>query len=391
MIKCDLRSNIFNNTGAIWFDWRWQQANAIRDIEGIKKVFPHLQQDVLTTIEKNIGLIRFQLTPYLLSLVRLDKNNSPISDDPIWNIYVPASSRIAEYDPISTFLNENWELPEDMINPILQHKYENRVNFRIQNHCLSYCLYCFEAKRVLDRKSEVGSFSEEYFTQAIDYIQQHHEVEEVIISGGEPLTLSNEKLETILQKIRQIVHVSAVRIQTRAFAQNPFRIDDYFINLLKKYDVSAMGIHITHPIELTNEFRAAVDKFGHLGCRTLLLAQIPLLKGINDNETTLTELIMSLYNLKIKPYYLLHALPETLFMDTFRTSVRDGVELMRRIKRRISNPAVPEYIIVHAKGKQTVPFEIDGTTDFQYLQSGLIKFKNWKGELCEYKDIPNTN
>lgn len=370
-----------------WSNWRWQQTNAIRDIEGIKRMFPELRQETLSIIENNIKLIRFQLTPYVISIIKADSINRYLTDNPLWKIYVPSSSKLADSTPISEFLNDNWELPADMINPILQHKYENRVNFRIQNHCLSYCLYCFEAKRVLDRESSVGSFSEEYFTEALDYIQQHREVEEVVISGGEPLTLSNEKLDSILSKIRQIEHVRAVRIQTRAFAQNPFRIDEQFINLLNKHNVTAMGIHITHPVELTKEFVTAVDRFGRSGCRTLLLAQIPLLKGINDDEGTLIELIMSLYNLKIKPYYLLHAIPDTLFTNTFRTSVIEGVHLMRGLKRRISNPAVPEYIIVHAKGKHTVPFELEGTTEFQYSDDGTIKFRNWKGEWCKYKDI----
>lgn len=377
-------------SGAEWADWKWQQTHAVRDTDGLRRVYPGLDADTCARIDANSRRVRFQLTPYMLSLIRESPNGKPLPSDPTWNLYVPSYDPLPNEGPISKLLGDNWELSEDMVTPILQHKYDNRVNFRIQNRCLAYCAYCFEAKRVLDKESHLEGFSDDWFRRSIEYIRSHENVEEVVISGGEPLTLSNEKLDSICHEIRSIPQIRALRIQTRAFTQNPFRVDEGFIRLLKEYDVSALGVHVTHPVELTSEFRAALDRITNAGCRTLFLGQIPLLKDINDSAQVLEELFMALYALRVKPYYLLHAMPETLGAERYRTSVRRGVELMLRFKRKISNPALPEYVIVHAKGKHTVPLEPQGTPEFQYLPSGRICFRNWKGEWCEYLDVRET-
>lgn len=375
---------------AQWVDWHWQQSHAVRDTESLARLFPSLGSTIRARIDANCRRVRFQLTPYMLSLVRQEPAGVPDLEGPVGKLYVPAYDPPDEHQPLASLLADNWDLPEDMVNPILQHKYENRVNFRIQNRCLAYCAYCFEAKRVLDRDSKVGGFREDLFQESLEYIRNSEKVHEVVLSGGEPLTLSNDRLDAILRAIRSIPQIRALRIQTRAFTQNPFRVDEGFIRLLKEYDVSALGVHVTHPVELTSEFRAALDRITNAGCRTLFLGQIPLLKDINDSAQVLEELFMALYALRVKPYYLLHAMPETLGAERYRTSVRRGVELMLRFKRRISNPALPEYVIVHAKGKHTVPLEPQGTPEFQYLPSGRICFRNWKGEWCEYLDVRET-
>jgi lysine 2,3-aminomutase len=369
-----------------WTDWRWQQSGAARSLDDLLRWFPNLDRESCFQITLNSRWVRFQLTPYLLSLVAEILPGRPNPSDPIWKQYVPTYEVPPVGGSLAEHLRDNWELPEDMINPILQHKYDNRVNFRIQNRCLAYCAYCFEAKRVLDKESTVKSFRNELFQESLEYIRRRSDVHEVVISGGEALTLSNDRMDRVLGAIRSISHVRAIRIQTRAFSHNPFRVDDDFVRLLLKHNVTAMGVHVSHPVEITEQFRQAIDRLAAYGCRVMMLGQIPLLKGINDEAEILEELFMSLYALGIKPYYLLHSMPETLGGERFRTSVRRGVELVAKLKRRISNPAMPEYVIVHSKGKHTVPLEFDGTGEFQYLPKGLIRFKNWRGEWCEYLD-----
>jgi lysine 2,3-aminomutase len=387
MSTVDLATSLFSmEKDERWSDWKWQQTHAVRDTSGLKLFFPNINPSVWNTVNENGKYVRFQLTPYLLSLIQVSGSGTPIPNDPIWSIYVPTYDPIGS-GPLSTILGDNWELPEDMINPILQHKYNNRVNFRIQNRCLAYCTYCFEAKRVLDKDSTVGSFRQDWFNEALDYIRSHGEVDEVVISGGEPLTLSNERLDDILGQIRSIRPELLLRIQTRALAQNPFRMDFGLVEIIMRHNISALGIHLTHPIELTPEFVEAVERLSAHGNRPLLLAQIPLLKGINDDVSILKDFFLRLYALKIKPYYLIHGMPETAGTDRFRTCVRRGVELMLDLKRKISNPALPEYIIVHAKGKHTVPLELNGTPEFQYLPNRRVRFLNWKREWCEYMDI----
>jgi len=372
-----------------WTNWRWQQTNAVRNMQGLRRWFPELDDESSSRIEENMKFVRFQATPYLLSLVKRDGRNAPLKDDPIWRTYFPTYSPPKSTQTLGNVLADNWELPEDMINPILQHKYESRVGLRMQNRCLAYCGYCFEAKRVLDPHSKVGQFRDSLFLDALNYISKRPFIHEVVLSGGEPLTMSNDKLGKILHSIRALPQVKAVRIQTRAFTQNPFRLDEGLINLLIKYKVVAIGMHIAHPSEITKDFDDVLRRFSMSGYRGLILGQIPLLKGINDSVDILEDLLMKLYSRSVKPYYFLHPMPETPGAESFRTSVRVGVNLMRNLRRRISNPALPEYVIVHKNGKHTVPMELDGTSEFQYVSDRLIRFRNWKGEWCEYIDAPS--
>jgi len=374
-----------------WYDWQWQEQHATHSITKLFQFFPNLDSFIKKSIYQTEGKLRFKLTPYLLSLIQLNRLTlNPLPNDPIWTQFIPRFDQKDQSNLNIRDYVENWEMPEEMVNPILQHKYSNRVNFRIQNSCLAYCMYCFEAKRVLDVASLKESFKLKYFDESIAYIKRHPEVEEVVISGGEPLVLSNEKLRIALSRIRDLKQIRAIRIQTRAFVHNPFRFDDELITLFKEFDVTAIAFHISHPVEISKDALQIISRFGNLGCRTILLSHIPLLKGINNDEKTLVELFMRLYTAKIKPYYLLHAMPDTVGAEKFRTSVREGVWLLRQIKRNYSNPALPEYVIVHKKGKHTVPFEMEGTSEFKY-RDGFIEFMNWKGEWCTYEDYQDTN
>ena len=369
-----------------WVNWKWQEQNAVHSVEKLLEVFPNLSNHTKYSLQRASQHLRFKLTPYMLSLIQVDESQQPLLSDPIWNQFIPNLNEETERQFEISDFEENWEMPEEMINPILQHKYLNRVNFRIQNSCLGYCMYCFEAKRVLDRFSSKESFKLKYFEDSLEYIKSHKEISEVVISGGEPLVLSNDKLKFFLSEIRKIPQIVAIRIQTRAFVHNPFRLDDELISILKQFDVTAMAFHISHPREISGDARKMIQRFSDLGCRTMLLSHIPLLKGINDSVEILSELFMKLYSLKIKPYYLLHAMPDTIGSKKFRTSVQKGVHLLKRIKRNFSNPALPEYVIVHKKGKHTVPLELSGTPEFIY-KNGYIEFLNWKNEWCIYEDF----
>jgi lysine 2,3-aminomutase len=313
----------------------------------------------------------------------VDETLSPTPDDPIWMQYVP-HLLTNESDPID-LLDENWEEPKDMVTPILQHKYPNRANFRIQNSCLAYCMYCFEAKRVLASEQIKEGYSQSLFKDSVEYVRRHPEIEEIVLSGGEPLVLNNEKLGHVLSQIRSIRSVRAVRIQTRALSHNPFRIDDGLLDLLGEYDVTAMGIHVSHPVEITQEFCEAIARLQSLPHPPLLLPQIPLLKGINDSLEILRSLLLQLYVLKTKPYYLLHSMPFTASPESLRTSVQKGVQLMRQLRRHFSGPAVPEYVIVHHAGKHTVPIELAGSDEFRYL-GDMVEFINWRGDWCRYEN-----
>ncbi len=376
-----------------WKDWKWHQRNSLSSSRQIKRYFPNFPDEEIETIAKYEKEIRWGITPYTLSLMGLDDQGNPSSSDPIVRQTFPIRGF-----SIDTALdshdreNINWELPEEMPTPILQHKYTKKALFRIPNSCLGYCGFCFEVGRVGDKQSKKESVNDLLWEKSIEYIEQHPEIVEVILSGGEPLLLDNEKLESKLADVRAIPHIRSVRIHTRALTFNPYRFDDGLVDMLKRHRVTELGVHMCHPNELTDSVKEALDKFEEIGYGGILkMGQIPLLKGINNDPDVLEELFMRMYaDFGIKPYYLIHSIPWSPGANQFRTSVKEGVRLMNSMKRHIPNVAMPEYIIVHHKGKHTVPLEENGTPEFQYGSNDaghpVIKFKNWKGKWETYLD-----
>jgi lysine 2,3-aminomutase len=390
----DKQEDNLTRSNSQWKDWKWQQRNSLHSVKDIRKFYPNFPQNELEKLAEIEPKYNFRLTPYLVSLIKTDKDSNPDKNDPLYKQFFPSPS-IFRDDSVGSYNKEdsNWELKPDFPTPILQHKYDNKALFRISNVCFSHCNYCFEVARVLDKESKKICSNDNLWQKSIDYIKNHPEIEEIIISGGEPLVLSNETLEKRLKSIREISTVKSLRIHTRAFTFNPYRLDKEIINSFKKYNVTELGIHISHPTEITEDFKEILDKFDKCGYGSILkMAQIPLIKGVNDDPEVLHELFMNLYSdCKIKPYYLLHNMPLTPGASEYRTSVKKGVELMNTMKRRIPNVAMPEYIIIHKTGKRTVPLEEpNGTSEFQYSKNKegypIINFKNWKGNWETYLD-----
>lgn len=374
-------------------DWRWQERNSLRQAKDIKRFFPNFPEREIKQVAEYEKTRRWSITPYTLSLMGLDAAGNPAPDHPIVKQTFPIRGFVPDnasdsYDGTQV----NWELADEMPTPVLQHKYPNKVILRTPNSCLGYCGYCFEVGRTEDKNSGVKSVNDALWNKSIEYIAEHPEISEVILSGGDPLVMSNEALEKKLADIRTILHVRAIRINTRALTFNPFRIDKGLVKVLKKHYVDALGFHLSNPEELPIGGWAsdAIDRLNNGGCGAIKLANIPLIKGVNDDASTLEELFMGAYTLGIKPYYLYHGLPWSPASNQYRTSVRKGVLLMNTLKRHISNVAIPEYAIVHHKGKQTVPLEENGTPEFQYAQDEagqpIVRFKNWKGNWETYLD-----
>lgn len=377
-----------------WEDWRWQKRTSIRNMAQLRKVFPELPEVQTSSAREwdNAGF-RYQITPHLLALARRDELGNPLIHDPIWRQFFPTFPRLPAAEEARaagdySADDENWEEPGEMLTPIAQHKYDNRVILYALDACFSYCLYCFRSLQSTASQEKHGGRS--HWEQSLRAIRERPDVNEVIISGGDPLLCTNDMIESMLRDIRAIDSVKAIRIHTRAFSHNPYRVDEPFCELLRKYNVTAMGLHICHPAEITEAFLRSVRRVRASGASTLLLAQMPLIKGVNDAADVLRDLFMGLYLGGVKPYYLFHNLPNTPAASSQRTSVRRGAELMNSLKRRISNAAMPEYVIVHRSGKRTVPQELDGTSEFRYERGvqghPVIRFKDWRGCWQLYVD-----
>jgi len=200
------------------------------------------------------------------------------------------------------------------------------------------------------------------------------EIREFVFSGGDPLLAPDEILEKRLADLRSIPSIETVRFNSAVLMHCPMRITDTLVKIFKRYEVTELGVHIVHPSQITPEFSDAIRKFDECGYGSLIkLAQIPLLRSVNDSTEVLQELLCKLERHRVKGYYLLHGLPWTLGAVRFRTSVHKGVELLKPLYRAMSHVAWPEYVIVARDGKATVPLE---RNDFRLTQKDVNK-KVW--------------
>jgi lysine 2,3-aminomutase len=379
-------TKVIDPTDNQYHDWKWQQRNVYRDEQALRNAFGGWSEDLSHKINKNLQNKKMQITPYYVQLILNSKqDNVSIIEHPLWRQVVP----FWDNDGINGYNGEteNWEFNSEMKTPICQHKYDNRVILRISNTCNSYCQFCFEALRTLEKKSDKISASHDLFYDALEYIKQTPQIEEVIFSGGDPLMLSDEKLEEYLSAIRNWNNDILIRIHSRGLTFNPFRITDKLIQTLEKYKVNSFGVHVCHYLELSKDFINAVMKIQKVV--PIVFSNIPFLRGINDNEQVLHKLFIDLYKIGVKPYYLYHFMPFSPGATEYKTSIKEGIRIMSVLKRRISNIAMPEYVLPHIKGKFTVPLvsnyedygKFETIDDHQYYT-----FTNWHGEKCFWLD-----
>jgi lysine 2,3-aminomutase len=383
-----------------WKNWKWQQKNAIRNVKQLSDYFSKIDQSYFDRFFEKSKDLKFQITPYMLSQIPRNISKKDLEKNP-WFLQFFPIGEIYRRGPDAYDGTENWDLKEEFPTSNIHHKYTNRVLVRFRN-CLAYCNFCFEALGTLEKNPKPEKiFKWSDWQKSLDYISKRPEVEEVILSGGEPLLLSDEMLEKVLKDISEITYngkpkVKFKRIHTRALTHNPYRITDKLVKIFKKYRINEIAFDVAHPSEITPDFREAVYKIreGMGKFSPILATHTPLVRNLNADTKILWELFSKLYELNIKPYYLIHSFPHTPFADQQRVSVKDGVRIMNKLKRHKSNIAVPEYIIAHYNGKITVPLEINGTPEFQYKKdkdgNPIVKFLNWKKNWVTYPDCKDT-
>jgi len=372
-----------------WRDWTWQQRHAIHDVRQLVAVFPGLAKPTIDAIEANVRSVRIGLTPYALTLIeRRPDGLAPLDTDPMWRQLAPLAPVYGTGEFAYDGETDNWELPDEMVTPIAQHKYPNRVILRMANVCHSYCQFCYEALRTLERDSTKGRFRQDHWDHTIDYVRQNAAIEEVILSGGEPLMNSDEQIDRCMSDLRRIGRHVDIRVHTRALTFNPFRVNDSLVDVFRRHRPAAVGLHVSHPNELTPAFEAAVDRLH--GCVPILFANMPLLAGVNDDAELMHRLCMRLYGLGVVPHYLYHFMPRSPAGAFLRTTVKQGVDIVRQLKRRITNLAVPEFVLPHHTGKFTMPLlgEDEAPPRRWVDQRGtpFVRFTNWTGQVVDYAD-----
>lgn len=357
-------------TAEDWNNWHWQLQNILRSSEELSRLFT-LTQDERQAMCGQTGGLPTAITPYYASLI--DPSNP---DDPLRHTMLPSMSELQaspgeEEDP----LHEEDQSPI----PGLIHRYPDRVLFLATEYCSAYCRYCTRSRLV--GQPERLRYNCEHWRKALAYIEATPAVRDVIISGGDPLTLPDEPLEWLLMRLRTIPHVEIIRIGTKTPAVLPMRMTQSLMQILRRANPLWMSLHFAHPNELTPETGAACARLADAGLP--LGSQTVLLRDINDDPATMRDLMTGLMKFRVRPYYLYQCDP-ILGSAHFRTPVSKGIELIRSLRGYVSGYAVPQYVVDAPGGGGKIPLlpnSIEGS------EAGDVVLRNYQGKLYRYPDI----
>lgn len=351
---------------AQWYDWKWQFKNRIANVCELEKVI-QLSEKEKQDITNCLNIFRMAITPYYASLM------DPL--DPMCPIRMQAVPTI----------NETHVLPYEMEDPLdevrdspvknIVHRYPDRVLFLVTQMCSMYCRHCTR-RRTVGEEDDI--ITEAEVDAAVRYIEQNPKIRDVLISGGDPLTMSDDRLEMIIAKVRKIEHVEIIRIGTRVPVVMPMRITPELMAMLKKYQPIWINTHFNHPRELTPDSIKA--------CAEIVDAGIPLgnqsvlLKNINDSTEIMKELLLKLVKARIRPYYL-YQCDLSKGLGHFRTKVDTGIEMIQNLTGTISGYAVPKFVIDAPHGGGKIPINPDYIITKDDKE---IVMRNYEGKVYTY-------
>ena len=323
-----------------WNDWTWQAKNRITNLTQLKKYIT-LTPEEEQGIEKCLASFRMAITPYYLSLIDLKD-----PDDPIRRQAIPSVEELYFAPEESAD-----SLHEDTDSPVkgLTHRYPDRVLFLITDRCAAYCRHC--TRRRLVGQTD-NAMPKEQIDACIDYIRQHSEVRDVLLSGGDVFMQSDEMLEYVISALRSIDHVEIIRLGTRTPVVMPQRITQSLCDMLKKYHPIWVNVHFNHPNEITPEATAACARLADAGIP--LGNQSVLLAGVNDCVHVMRKLVNDLVKIRVRPYYI-YACDLSLGLSHFRTPVSKGIEIIEGLRGHTSGFCVPTFVVDAPGGGGKVP------------------------------------
>ncbi len=351
-----------------WNDWKWQVRNRIETLDELKK-YIQLTPEEEDGVRESLKTIRMAITPYYLSLINPDDPNDPVRKQSIPTaneLYVSPSDLT---DP----LHED----EDSPVPGLTHRYPDRVLFLITDMCAMYCRHCTR-RRFAGQKD--ASTPTERIDKCIDYIARTPQVRDVLLSGGDALLMSDDKIEYILKRLREIPHVEIIRFGTRTPVVMPQRITDDFVNMVKKYHPIWLNTHFNHPNEITPEAAEACAKLANAGVP--LGNQSVLLRGINDCTHIMKKLVQELVKIRVRPYYI-YVCDQSMGISHFRTPVSKGIEIIENLRGHVSGYAVPTFVVDAPGGGGKIPV----MPTYLISQSpNRVVIRNYEGVISTYTE-----
>lgn len=355
------------------YDWKSQLQSRITTADQLLQYVPDLpESQIFRNLYQNLeqfhelmtqmsSEFRFAVTPYYLGLANPENERCPV----LLQI-LPQKSEIND----EVFSRPD-PLAEEAHRPLpgLTHRYPDRLLWYLSHNCAVYCRFCMRKRKVSRPESITGRENDE---EIFSYIEKHRELKEVILSGGDPLSLSDEVLHSILLRLKQVEHLASIRIHTRMPVTLPQRFTNTLCDILKEAFPITIVTHFNHAIELTNEAAMAIRSLRMSG--VMVLNQSVLLKGINDSLEAQESLLLGLLKIGIKPYYL-HQCDEVRGVSHFRTNIETGLKILRDLQGRNPGIAIPRYVLDLPGGGGKVPLE----NNYRLDAKGLV-YENWAGD-----------
>jgi lysine 2,3-aminomutase len=362
--------NCFNASDEEFSDWNWQYRHRIETVEELEKLI-QLSDTEKEYIKKALEVFPMAISPYYASLIDPEDPNCPIRMQA-----VPSSAELKK---------SSWELEdplcEDKDSPseesCITHRYPDRVLFLISNRCGMYCRHCTRKRRVGNREYD---YPETVIREGIEYIREHSEIRDVLLSGGDALLVSDERLDWLLGELFDIPHVEIVRLGSRVPVTLPQRITPELCEILEKYPSVWLNTHFNHPKEITPEAKKAMRMLAKAGVP--LGNQSVLLRGVNDCPMIIKKLCHELLKIKTRPYYL-YQCDLSFGLEHFRTSVARGIEIIEMLRGHTSGLAVPTFVVDAPGGGGKIPVGpnyLISTSD-----TGVV-LRNYEGVICMYPE-----
>ena len=360
------RSIWANDPTARWDDWTWQQRERVTRLEQLEKVL-NLTDDERRAVKETDAEFHMGITPYYAAL--MDR------DDPSCPIRLQSVPTLGELTIAAADLEDPLAEERDMPVPGITHRYPDRVLFYTTHNCPVYCRHCTRKRKVSDPTSTAAK---KQIEDSLAYIAAHPEIRDVVVSGGDPLSLSDDRLDYILGRLRAIPHVEIFRLGTRNLVTLPQRVTDDFVKMLRKHHPVFVNTHFNHPKECTAEAFEAARRVADAGC--VIGNQMVLLKGVNDDPRVVKELNHKLLLMRIRPYYI-YQCDLSRGISHFRTPVEAGIKIIEHLRGHTSGLAVPHFVVDAPSGGGKIPVQPQYVVEHEGKRWLL---RNYSGKQYEY-------
>jgi lysine 2,3-aminomutase len=351
-----------------WNNWMWQQQKRVKNMEQLEKVI-HPSADERTAFAKSDEMFHMGITPYYAALMDANDPNCPIR--------LQSVPQMGELNILPGDMEDPLAEERDMPVPGITHRYPDRVLFYTTHNCPVYCRHCTRKRKVSDPSSSAAN---KQLEESLAYIEKTKSIRDVVISGGDPLSNSDDRLEYILSRLRAMDHIEVFRIGTRNLVTLPHRVTDAFAKMLTKYHPVFVHTHFNHPKECTQEAFDACARLADAGC--VINNQMVLLKGVNDDAETVKKLNHMLLMMRVRPYYIFQC-DMSQGISHFRTPIEKGLEIIQKLRGWTSGMAVPQFVVDAPGGGGKIPMLPNYVVSHEGKKWVL---KNYAGKIYEYNE-----